>query len=191
MRSLAALALRHKFLGLLIVLTLLLVVEPILFGLTVNRVLLDLAFTVITLSALLVLYPTRRIRVAAILLAGLALAMRWSGYAFTGDALRGFYVASELTMTLFLILAVGVVVRHVLSHEVVSMDTLAGAVCGYLLLGVAFAGLYMTVDALTPDSFRGSGDFDEALDNEDSSRSLLLYYSFITLTTVGYGDITR
>jgi hypothetical protein len=65
-------------------------------------------------------------------------------------------------------------------------DTLSGAVSVYLLIGIAFAQLYDLVETLRPGSF--SAGF---LEPEDSPGwTLLLFYSFMTLTTVGYGDIT-
>jgi voltage-gated potassium channel len=72
------------------------------------------------------------------------------------------------------------------------MDTLVGSVCGYLLLSAVFAAAYSTLVLLQPDSFI----VDERLTLDPSKLhfqgahfDVLLYFSVITLTTVGFGDI--
>jgi hypothetical protein len=65
-------------------------------------------------------------------------------------------------------------------------DTLSGAVSVYLLIGIVFGQLYDLVETLHPGSF--AAGFLEAGDSP--GWTLLIFYSFMTLTTVGYGDIT-
>ena len=65
-------------------------------------------------------------------------------------------------------------------------DTLSGAVSVYLLIGIVFAQLYDLVETLQPGSFSAAFLEPEA----SPGWTFLLFYSFMTLTTVGYGDIT-
>ena len=65
-------------------------------------------------------------------------------------------------------------------------DTLSGAVSVYLLIGISFGQLYDLVETLHPGSFT-AGFLD---DGSSPGWTLLIFYSFMTLTTVGYGDIT-
>ena len=74
------------------------------------------------------------------------------------------------------------VVRRAFQHERVTMNSLVAAITGYLLIGIWFAATYRGIAALNGYSFfretsqpRG-GDF--------------TYFSFLTLTTVGYGDLS-
>jgi flagellar biosynthesis protein FliR len=75
----------------------------------------------------------------------------------------------------------------------VTNDTISGAVCGYLLMGVVFGFLYGIIALLYPGSFIVAG---KTIQPEPSSFDYhheiinLIYYSFVTLATVGYGDIT-
>jgi voltage-gated potassium channel len=72
----------------------------------------------------------------------------------------------------------------------VSGDAIFGTVCGYLLLGIVWSLLYSAVETASPGSFAvpAPGGADVAAARPD--RGTLSYYSFITLATVGYGDVT-
>ena len=56
----------------------------------------------------------------------------------------------------------------------------------YLLLGLAWAGLYELIRGIWPDAFR----FSEVPHSRPELAAALAHYSFVTLTTMGYGDIT-
>lgn len=62
----------------------------------------------------------------------------------------------------------------------VTADMIAVAICAYLLIGLAWLSLYSAAHNLSPEAF---GD-------EPQSSSDLFYFSFVTLTTLGYGDIS-
>jgi hypothetical protein len=65
-----------------------------------------------------------------------------------------------------------------------------GAVCGYLLLGMAWGVLYAMLDTAWPGSFEVGSRLAEQVRADQSRVPLFTYYSFVTLTTVGYGDVT-
>lgn len=85
----------------------------------------------------------------------------------------------------------GLVIFYVLSDVLrpgpVTYDKISGAIAAYMLAAVGWASLYGLVDSLVPGSFNMSG-----LPNAEHLLSIrdLLYFSFTTLTTTGYGDIT-
>ena len=66
----------------------------------------------------------------------------------------------------------------------VTSHRLVGAVVAYLLVGLTWAYVYDWLEVVRPGSFHGSAGAAEG------SYPTLLYYSFVTLTTVGYGDVT-
>ena len=68
----------------------------------------------------------------------------------------------------------------------VTGETLWAAINVYVLFGMMFAFLYSAVLALAPDAFVG-GILENI--NQDVTQSMV-YYSFVTMTTLGYGDIT-
>jgi len=73
----------------------------------------------------------------------------------------------------------------------VRVDTLVGGICVYLLIGLCFALVFRLVVDVSPGAFISDGEVLAVRPDDVSSLSTrLLYFSFITLTTVGYGDIT-
>jgi voltage-gated potassium channel len=90
-----------------------------------------------------------------------------------------------ITALAFCMLSLVIALRHVLFDRRMDLNRLIGGICVYLLLGVVISILNMLVYRFIPNSFSGLAD------NEVQSRSIdLLYYSFVTMTTLGYGDIT-
>jgi hypothetical protein len=72
------------------------------------------------------------------------------------------------------------------------VDTICASLCAYLLLGVLWALVYSTVSAMDPGSFAtgpASSDLDARLRFGDREMIYALYYSLVTMTTLGYGDI--
>lgn len=85
---------------------------------------------------------------------------------------------------MFLLLAgapVAIVVR-IARHPVVNLETILGAICAYMLLGMIFAGAYRGCDALDSQGFFRQ--------TSDPTPVQFVYFSFTTLTTLGYGDLT-
>lgn len=74
------------------------------------------------------------------------------------------------------------ILQRLLQTSRVTVDTVKGGICVYLLLGYMWALLYGIVYTLDPDAFSS------ALVTEGSYLNML-YFSFITLTTLGFGDI--
>jgi uncharacterized membrane protein len=67
-------------------------------------------------------------------------------------------------------------------RRTVDIHTVAGAICVYVLLGMMFAFTYAAIDAI------GQGNF--FVQTSHATLPNFLYFSFITQTTVGYGDYT-
>ena len=75
-----------------------------------------------------------------------------------------------------------VIVHGVISHSEVNAQSVIGAITVYILLGMLFIFIYTVVAVIGDGPFFAQGT--------DGTLSLRLYFSFATLTTVGYGDYT-
>jgi voltage-gated potassium channel Kch len=139
----------------------------------------------IVLSALLVAgaltLPERRwMRWAVPPFAVIALLIRWVSVAMDSAYLVAW---RELSTLVTLILFAAVVAGQVYRSGPVTYHRILGAVAVYLLLGLIWANAYGLLQQLRPDAFAG-------MLNEAFISQTWIYYSFVTLTTVGYGDIT-
>ena len=94
-------------------------------------------------------------------------------------------VFSILSLFAFCVLSFAFTVGHVFSPGEVNSERIVGAVCAYLLMGLIWTMLYLLIDIYDPAAFNGIDDLKEG---ERSMR--LTYFSFVTLTTLGYGDIS-
>lgn len=120
----------------------------------------------------------RLVRLAAVvfmvgvLLAGLETAL--DRPVFTGSTNAIIFVM--LVTTPFVIL------RRILDHPTVNMETVIGAIDVYLLIGITFYAVYSSIAAHSDHAF-----FNQLA---NPSQNQLLYFSFVTLTTLGYGDLS-
>jgi len=95
-------------------------------------------------------------------------------------------VVSYSLVVIFTFYTAVCVLLHIMKARQVNADILAGAACAYLLLGLSWGILYSLVELAQPGSFM----FAEYMPNVASRDwSIFNYYSFTTLTTLGYGDI--
>jgi hypothetical protein len=74
------------------------------------------------------------------------------------------------------------VLVRIFRHPEITMETLLGAFSAYLLIGLVFSGLYRGYDAWSAGGFFAQ--------TSDPSPVQYMYFSFTTLTTTGYGDLT-
>jgi hypothetical protein len=94
---------------------------------------------------------------------------------------------ARLSLVAFFLTVATWTLWHLIRAQRVTTETLIGAVSGYLLLGIAFGLVFGIIEVVTPGALRLGLTDGASLTAKGPS---LLYFSFITLTTVGYGDIT-
>ena len=94
------------------------------------------------------------------------------------------YFLSNVATLAFLLLATIESFRQIASTNTMSGNRIVGAICVYLLLGVIWSVCYSLLELLIPNSFSGLTENATSAWNPD-----WIYYSFVTLTTLGYGDI--
>ena len=97
---------------------------------------------------------------------------------------RSLYFLGTATLFAFLALATRSALRQVVFSKEIDANRLVGAVCVYLMLGVLWALMYATLAELDAAAFAGA-----LPTNAEDWNLEWVYYSFVTLTTLGYGDI--
>ena len=97
----------------------------------------------------------------------------------------GLHMVHLLILLVYLISTTWLAAKQVLFSGRIDGNTIVGSICIFLLMGLVWAMLYLLILAIDPTSFNGVVEADW-YDNF----SQLVYYSFVTLTTVGYGEIT-
>lgn len=90
-----------------------------------------------------------------------------------------------VSLVVFSLLTIIMASRQVLLTGAVDSNKIVGAICIYLLMGIAWAEAYLLVERLFPGSIPALSGENWRHHVEDA-----LYFSYITLTTLGYGDIS-
>jgi hypothetical protein len=155
-----------------------------------RRLLTDLVSTAVLIFAVSSVSGKRRLLVVFSVLAISAISAMWYAYWFPGYSIA---VAANLIDLLFLILVVAAILAHVFSSRRITRETIAGAICAYLLIGAMWANVFSIVENVTPGSFADNSIEADAASGPEPIRdqaNRFTYFSFVTLTTLGYGDIT-
>ena len=150
-----------------------------------GRVAARLFFSLIIVAGVLTTFKQRWLHGFAIVLAVASLGLNWVEEIRPGGALTTLNAGLSLIYLGFLLAMVAV---QVFGEGPVTGHRIRGAIVVYLLLGGLWSLLYQVVALTIPQAFRlpegmAGGD-------PDVLQRLMTYYSFITLTTTGYGDIT-
>jgi hypothetical protein len=177
----------RKYLLLLISLMAALLVIPFLEGLRGERLIFDVLVTVVFLAAFRVIFADVRLKGVAFLLGVPTLVGLWTGYMLPDVPPRFVEALFHVLAAVFFGVGIAALLRAVQREKDVSSDALFAALSGYILLGMLFGHMYSMVDNLQQPAFNG---MNAAGGNEGNRHMILTYYSFITLTTVGYGDVT-
>ncbi len=169
----------NRFLYLLIALVAFVTLVPVLGDVGLGGMIFWIFYSTILLSAAYAVSESRGYFILALVLAGPALVLGWVNNFLESPWLE--FVSSILTV-LFLFLVAMLILSHVLRTERVSREKIFAALSVYLLLGVIWTFLFLFVGFLVPGSFRFGQE-------ETLGKAEMVYYSFVTLTTLGYGDI--
>jgi hypothetical protein len=144
----------------------------------------DTFFSLLLLAGLLTMTGHKTLQIGFVLFVALTIIVHWARIAFSTAGLSGWdALLSMVSLCAFMMVVLWQVNRKgpVTGHRV------RGAVAGYLLLALSCAYAYALIDLLIPGAFQMSA---ADLQSRKAQSDAFLYFSIVTLTTLGYGDIT-
>ncbi len=172
---------------LLVALLVLAVGEPFFPEETLGHALYLMAMSAVLIAAVWAASPHHGLRVASLLFALPTFVVAWMRHFMDNHMLNILF--HLLAMAFFVFTAV-VVVRQALGRDIsVTVDTIAGAVCVYLLLAVIWALMFSLMELTHPGSFQSNGQMLASSSRHRAVGTELLYLSVVTLSTLGYGDV--
>ncbi len=147
-------------------------------------IIVSILLSLVLISAVLAVANRRRTFVVAVLLAIPAVVGRWINH-FRPDLLPpAIFLVAGLVLVAFV---VANLLRFILRAPSVNAEVLCASISAYLMLGLMWTMAYWLVDQLTPG---GAFSFNTNAGPRSINGFNAFYFSFVTLSTVGYGDIT-
>jgi hypothetical protein len=156
------------------------VLAPLLSARIVAPLILEIAFALIFVAGAFNVISRASVRGLALLLAVLSVV---TGKLAPASSERAVVVADMALSAGMLAVFTGLMIKRFLARGREAAHRIAGAVAVYLLLGFIWTRLYQIVELVSPGAFR-------VPEGEIPSGANLGYFSFVTLATLGYGDIS-
>ena len=173
----------RRFYPLMMALFSIFVLYPFLVDVTVHDWLIHSLAAFVLLAAFFTLHRERGYVSVSVVLAAAYIGSAVLALTKPTTTFEALFIASELALFLFLSVAIFL---DVVRAEVVHADTLFGVVCLYFMIGITYSNAYVLIELLLPGSF----EITRETRNLTELHFELLYFSFSTITTTGYGDIT-
>jgi hypothetical protein len=181
---------RWKFTVLLAAILLLVTARVATLGFADSQIAADLFGALFLIAAILTICDSRRFRNGAFLLGIPAIIATCGARLYPGATADSILIVARAFSIAFLGLTIGLILRHLLTQHEVTWDSIVGTFCGYLLIGVMWSEAYSLLQLATPGALHF--DIESVAEMDDPGRRWqhIQYFSFVTLTTIGYGDIT-
>jgi hypothetical protein len=180
---------KGKYLFLLISLLLLFFFYPFVQRSAAGTIILDIVFLVILLASIFAISERKKIFIISLILALAAFGSTVLNYFFMTVSLR---LVAVSAYGLFFVLMAVTILSTITKTKKVTTETIYASICVYLLLGIIWTMLYSIIEIVEPGSFLSGGTPIVDFHGDPVKRNVfanLIYYSFVTLTTLGYGDI--
>jgi voltage-gated potassium channel len=175
---------RFTTVQLLIALGLLLTCAPVVEEIKGGELIVPILFSLVLVAGILAVADRKRVLVIALVLAIPAIAGRWINH-FRPDLIPpAVFLVAGLVLVAFVVWHL---LRFVLRAPSVNTEVLCASISAYLMLGLMWTMAYWLVDQLTPG---GAFSFNTPGGTRSMNGFTGFYFSFVTLSTVGYGDIT-
>jgi hypothetical protein len=148
------------------------------------RLLTNVFFSLILIAGAITVSRNRIFRTLVFSWGLLTFVFLWTWYLFPSQAIA--FVNTCLALV-FLGLLIFLILGQIFREGPTTSHRIMGAVAAYLLLGVIWSLAYYLITLRMPGAFNVQGPFTPG--DTEALRSHLFYFSFVTLTTLGYGDI--
>ena len=149
----------------------------------------DFVLVLLLLASVRTFFDSRRHFVSCIGLAFLALIFGALNRVVAEDMRGAFAVAGHATEVVLLTYLILLIAGDIFTRNEVDTDTICGSITVYLLMAGVFSVAYTIILELDPRAFRIPDDIAD-LDGSLGPDRLMAYFSLVTITTLGYGDIT-
>jgi hypothetical protein len=137
-----------------------------------------------------VVFTGWRERAVAFAVAAAGIIINWCHYVWIrGEHPMLLGIAHHALLFVFLGFAVIVILRNLFEGTAISGDAVLGGLCGYIIAAAMWANLYAIIEILLPGSFALSPALAQDLPTWQGRQALFNYFSLVTLTTMGYGDV--
>ena len=172
--------LKGRFLFLLVFLLVYFVLIPFFENFVGFRILLDIFFSAVLITALYAVSQKKSYALIGATLAVPVFSLVWINHWVQFSSLT---VTKSLFSILFLIYLIVIILNFIFNSRKVTRNVICAAIVVYLFLGLTWSFFYLILETLQPGSF--------SMAQSQSGESLMNfpYYSFVTLSTLGYGDI--
>ena len=170
---------KNRFIFLLIFLLIMIAVTPLDEVLGGFGILTDLVTSVVLILAIYSVSQKRLHTVIGVLLAVPMIVALWSN--LVGDY-SWLQITGHLCGIAFLAFLIVVIIQFILSQDEITRDLIAAAAIVYLSLAAMWSFAYTLIEMMHPGSFA-------IPDQSAGSKVNAMYYSLVTITTLGYGDI--
>jgi len=183
---------RHKLLILLCSLIGLLLIFPFIEQQFAEYLaILEIFFSLILITGIYAVSDNKQLITIVILLAILTFTVIWFNFILQS---RDLLITALLLEVIFFSLTTAIILVHVLQYRKVTADKIYGVICVYLLIGIVWALIYATIETITPGSFGFVAEENYFYATSPYIHPVFftqfMYFSFVTLATLGYGDIT-
>lgn len=172
---------KNKFFGLLISILTLFVMGSLFDQGTVMKVAVNVSLMFVLVFSVLLVSHSKTKLIAAIILVFPLLYTLFKGNMYESAVFSYFEVATALA---FFVYILSILVENVFGSRRISTDIIVGSICIYFLMCILWAFLYMLVALAFPNSFNLETPLLTFQNMND-----FIYYSIVTITTLGYGDI--
>ncbi len=184
MKSLPALLKENRCGLVLLTLFAYLLIQPFFMQGLAGRVIIGVLVTTVLFSAVYAVAESKNHIAVVVAISLIALLSAW-GASVTGS--KTWFLFSDISNVIAYFYIVGILLAYVLRDGRVTADKLFAGVSVYLFLGILWGRLYHALALAIPGSFAGNG----LLGGTEHVGNIVdyTYYSFVTLTTLGYGEI--